>query len=169
LTFRTEVQRVQMPAKKARGRVSLRANQIGGRDPLGSTSFSEKLVNGTRQRLSTPSQRRQCGDATLWTLVTPGSLLRPFKAKTGDGMPHRASVSSRPSAVFRTIGVGEDAGQWWEISRPIEHGPRQLADRLLPLRNCIQVAHPHFPSAIRKAYQADDWTETGAFDPFTSG
>jgi hypothetical protein len=28
----------------------------------GSTSFSEKLVQGTTQRFSTPSQRRQCGD-----------------------------------------------------------------------------------------------------------
>jgi hypothetical protein len=54
-TFLTEVQRVQMPAKQASGRLSSSANQIGGRDPSGST---EKLVNGTTQRLSTPSQRR---------------------------------------------------------------------------------------------------------------
>src|SRR5580693_835837 len=45
-TFRTEVQRVQMPAKKANGRVSSKANQTGGRVPSGSTSFSEKLVHG---------------------------------------------------------------------------------------------------------------------------
>jgi hypothetical protein len=63
LTFRTEVQRVQMPAMNAKGRVSLRANRIGGREPSGSTSFSEKLVNGTRQR---PDRRMvvQCGPTT---------------------------------------------------------------------------------------------------------
>jgi hypothetical protein len=33
------------------------ANQTGGRVPSGSASFSEKLVKGTIQRLSTPSQR----------------------------------------------------------------------------------------------------------------
>jgi hypothetical protein len=59
LTLRTEVQRAQMPAKNARGRVSSGANQIGGREPLGRTSFSEKLVNGTRQRDSVRSYRRQ--------------------------------------------------------------------------------------------------------------
>jgi hypothetical protein len=59
LTFRTEVQRVQMPAKKARGRVSLSANQAGGRLPSASFSCSAKLVKGNRQRLSIPSQRRQ--------------------------------------------------------------------------------------------------------------
>src|SRR4029077_2621886 len=61
-TFRTEVQRVQMPAKKANGRVSSKANQTAGREPSGRTLFSEKLVQGTTQRFSNPSQRRQCGD-----------------------------------------------------------------------------------------------------------
>jgi hypothetical protein len=41
----------------------------------------------------------------LRTFVTPESLLRPLSANTGDGMPHRAIASSRPSALFRTIGV----------------------------------------------------------------
>src|SRR5450759_1743227 len=68
-TFRTEVQRVQMPAKKANGRVSSKANQTGGWVPFDSASFSEKLVKGTTQRLSTPSQRLQCGDLALRTLV----------------------------------------------------------------------------------------------------
>src|ERR1700730_17332131 len=103
-TFRTEVQRVQMPAKNASGRVSSNANQTGGRVPSGRASFSEKLVNGTTQRVSLPkSQRRQCGDVTLRILVTPGSQFLPFSAKMGEGMPHRAIVSSRPSGWFRTI------------------------------------------------------------------
>jgi hypothetical protein len=45
-TLRTEVQRVQMPAKNASGRVSSNANQTGGCVPSGRFSFSEKLVNG---------------------------------------------------------------------------------------------------------------------------
>src|ERR1700694_2296946 len=89
-TFRTEVQRVQMPAKKANGRVSSKANQTVGREPSGSTPFSENLVQATTQRFSIPSQRRQCGDFTLRTLVTPRSELLPFTAKTGEGKPHRA-------------------------------------------------------------------------------
>ena len=52
LTFRTEVQVAQMPAKNASGRLSSRANQTGGREPSGKVSFSAKLVNGTRQRCS---------------------------------------------------------------------------------------------------------------------
>src|SRR3954470_24882799 len=106
LTLRTDVQRVQMPAKKASGRSSLKANQTGGRLPSGSTSFSEKLVNGTTQRFSGPSQRRQCADSTLRTLVTPESLFLPTSTEAGEGMPQRARVSSRPPARLRTIGAG---------------------------------------------------------------
>ncbi len=49
--------------------------------------------------------RRQCGDLTLRILVTPGSDFLPCSAKTGDGMPHRAIINSRPSGWFRTIGA----------------------------------------------------------------
>ena len=105
-TLRTDVQRVQMPAKKASGLSSSSANQTGRFSPPGSVSYSEKLVKGTTQRDSGPSQRRQCGEETLRTLVTPGSVFRPFSAKTGDGMPQRAMASSRPSAPLRTMGAG---------------------------------------------------------------
>src|SRR5271169_2796413 len=102
LTFRTDVHRVQTPAKKASGRLSSNANHTGGREPFGKTSFSAKLVKGTMQRLSTPSHRRQWGDLTLRMLVTPGSDFRSFRAKIGDGMPQRAMVSSRtPSTAVR--------------------------------------------------------------------
>jgi hypothetical protein len=103
-TFRTEVQRVHMPAKNARGLVSSNANYTGGRFPSGKTSFSEKLVTGTTQLSSTPSQRRQCGVDTLRILVTPESLFRPFNANMGEGIPHRAIVSFLPSVPFRTMG-----------------------------------------------------------------
>src|SRR5258708_20393898 len=78
LTFLTDVQFVQSPAKKASGRVSSKANHTGGLRPSGSASFSLKLVNGTTHRCSVPSQRRQCGDLTLRMLVTPRSEFRPF-------------------------------------------------------------------------------------------
>ena len=104
LTLRTEVHLVQIPAKKASGLVSSSANQTGGREPSGSTSFSEKLVNGTTQRLSGPSQRRQWDDLVLRTFVTPGSVFFPASAIAGDGMPQRAIVNSRtPSGALRTI------------------------------------------------------------------
>src|SRR6202051_1196030 len=89
-TFRTDVHRVQIPAKQARGRVSSNANQTGGLLPSANASFSLKLVKGTTQRCSMPSQRRQCGDLTFRMLVTPVSELRPFSANTGEGMPQRA-------------------------------------------------------------------------------
>jgi hypothetical protein len=66
---------------------------------------SEKLVNGTTQRCSGPSQRRQCGDAVLRIFVTPASELRPFRANTGDGIPQRAIINSRPLGWLRTIGA----------------------------------------------------------------
>jgi hypothetical protein len=37
----------------------------------------------------------------LRILVTPKSVLRPTRYFAGVGMPHRAKVSSRPSAVLR--------------------------------------------------------------------
>ena len=52
----------QIPAKHASGRSSARANHTGGCVPSGNALFSEKLVNGTTQRCSMSSQRRQCGD-----------------------------------------------------------------------------------------------------------
>src|SRR5712672_4774271 len=87
LTFLTEVQLVQSPAKKASGRVSSKANHTGGLRPSGRASFSLKLVNGTTQRCSMPSQRGQCGDLTFRMLVIPGSDLRPFNEASGAGMP----------------------------------------------------------------------------------
>ena len=105
-TFRTEVQRVQIPAKQAMGRVVSNANHAGGLDPFGCGSGSEKLMNGTTQRFSEPSHRRQCGDFTLRMFVTPGSVLLPTRADRDEGMPHLANVSSRPSPELRTIGAG---------------------------------------------------------------
>ena len=91
--------------EEASGRPSSKANHTGGREPSGRTSFSEKDVNGTTQRFSTPSHRRQCGDDTLRMFVTPGSRFLPLRISNGEGMPQRAMTSSRPSAPLRTIGA----------------------------------------------------------------
>src|SRR5690349_21714711 len=93
-----------MPAKQVRGRSSVRANHTGGCEPSAAFSFSEKLVNGTRQRCSGDSQRRQCGEAVLRTLVTPGSTFLPFSAKAGDGMPQR--IIDRLRALSRILITG---------------------------------------------------------------
>jgi hypothetical protein len=75
----------------------------------GTSWYSEKLVIGTTQRLSTPSQRRQWGEETLRTLrmlVTPESDFRPSRNLGGVGIPHLAEASSRwPSVPTRTIGA----------------------------------------------------------------
>jgi len=61
--------------------------------PSGRASFSLKLVNGTTQRCSMPSQRRQCGDLTFPDVGHTRIRVAAFTAVLGDGMPHRAMVS----------------------------------------------------------------------------
>ena len=125
LTFRTDVQLVQMPAKQARGRPSSSANQIS---PPSALLNSLKELNGTTQRLSAPSHRAQCLLPTLRMLVVPLSgsirsnslkstvlpfacsfsalfLVASISAFDDDGIPHRAVASSRPSVPLRTIGA----------------------------------------------------------------
>src|ERR1700729_2488700 len=125
LTFRRDVQLVQMPAKQARGRVSPSANQIS---PPSALLNSLKELNGTTQRFSAPSHRVQCWLLTLRMLVVPPSgsirssslkstglplacsfsalfLVASISAFDDDGMPHRAVASSRPSLPARTIGA----------------------------------------------------------------
>jgi hypothetical protein len=58
LTFRTELQHVHSPAKKANGRLSSKASHTGERMPSGKTSLSENDEDGTTQRFSSSSQRR---------------------------------------------------------------------------------------------------------------
>jgi hypothetical protein len=105
LTFRTEVQVAHVPARKASGRDSWKANQTGGLLPSCCSSFSAKLVKGTRQRCSGPSQARQCDDVVCRMLVTPRSTFLPPRYCGGVGMPQRAMTSSRPSGPLRMIGA----------------------------------------------------------------
>jgi hypothetical protein len=81
LIFRVEVHVVQIPAKKANGLVSSSANQTAGREPFGRISFSEKLVNGTIQRFSGPSHRRQCAETAgviRWSFISKADRLATF-------------------------------------------------------------------------------------------
>src|SRR6202042_2116261 len=113
LTFRTDVQLVQMPAKHASGRVSSSANQMS---PPSALLNSLNELNGTTQRFSTPSHRVQCLLFTLRMLVVPPSgsirsnslkstglpfatnfearfLVASIRACCEDGIPHRAVAS----------------------------------------------------------------------------
>src|SRR3984957_19148254 len=87
LTFRTDVQFVQMPAKQAReGRVSSSANQMS---PPSALLNSLKELNGTTQRCSAPSHRVQCLLFTLRMLVVPpsGSIRSNCLKSTGLPFP----------------------------------------------------------------------------------
>jgi hypothetical protein len=93
----------QMPAKAVNGRSSVNANQtlsfffVSG---FGSGAYSEKLLNGTRQRFSGFSRARQCGDEVLRMLVTGGP------PNLGGGIPQRIIVSSRLVPALRTTRAG---------------------------------------------------------------
>src|SRR3984957_4571063 len=125
LTFRTDVQLVQMPAKQARGRLSSSANQMS---PPSALLNSLNELNGTTQRLSGPSHRAQCLLPTLRMLVVPPSgsirssslkstglslasifaarfLVASIRAFDDDGIPHLAVASWRPSVPLRTMGA----------------------------------------------------------------
>src|SRR6202035_5709506 len=92
LTFRTEVQLVQMPAKQARGRVSSSANQMS---PSSTLLNSLNELNGTTRRFSVPSHRVQCLLFTLRMLVVPPSgSIRSSCLKSTD-FPLACSLAAR--------------------------------------------------------------------------
>src|SRR4051795_5597304 len=98
LVPRTPFHSVQMPAKATSGRFSSMANHFGVLFGLVS-AYSQKDVNGTRQRLSGASHRRQCGDLVLrMFVVIPGNC-------GGFGMPHRIMISSSSPSFARTTGA----------------------------------------------------------------
>src|SRR3954451_16858510 len=80
-----------MPAKAVSGRSSLTANQttsfflVSG---FGSGAYSANELNGTRQRSSALSQRRQCGEVVVRIFVTGG-----YGDFGGGGMPQRIIVT----------------------------------------------------------------------------
>src|SRR5437764_14016747 len=95
---RTPIHSVQMPANATSGRVSSIANHFGVFFGLVS-AYSQKDVNGTRQRLSGPTHLRQCGELVLrMFVVMPGNW-------SGFGMPQRIILSSRSRSLTRTTGA----------------------------------------------------------------
>src|SRR5256714_14333971 len=106
LVPRTPIHSVQIPANATSGRVSSRANHFGVFFGLVS-AYSQKDVNGTRQRLSGASHLRQCGELVLrMFVVMPGNC-------GGVGTPPRIIGGSRASSFARTTGggwTGESAG-----------------------------------------------------------
>src|SRR5580704_15293751 len=90
---RSPLNSVQMPAKANSGRSSLSANQTTSFLPVagfGSGAYSEKLLAGTRQRLSGFSQPRQCGELVFRMLVTGAPPIF-----SGGGIPQRIIIISR--------------------------------------------------------------------------
>ena len=123
---------------------SSRPNQTGTFLPSGPVSYSENEVNGTMQRFAGPSQRRQCGDAVLRTLVTPGSVARPLSANTGDGMPHLAIVKLSLAVGHpddRRGIVRKNARHWREIARQVLRDPEQRPHGVLCPGELVKVAH----------------------------
>src|SRR2546423_10513206 len=95
---RTPIHSVQMPENATSGRVSSIANHFGVFFGLMS-AYSQKDVNGTRQRLSGASHLRQCGELVLRIFVVmPGNC-------GGFGMPQRIMVNSRSPPLRRTTGA----------------------------------------------------------------
>src|SRR6185437_4015572 len=92
LTFRTDIQLVQMPAKQARGRVSSSANQMS---PPSALLNSLKELNGTTQRFSVPSHRAQCLLPTFLMLVVPPSGSIRSSSLKSTGFPLASSFAAR--------------------------------------------------------------------------
>src|SRR5436305_12173937 len=98
LVPRMPIHSVQIPANATSGRVSSRANHFGVFFGLVS-AYSQKDVNGTRQRLSGPTHLRQCGELALRTFVVmPGHW-------GGCGMPQRIILSARSRSYARITGA----------------------------------------------------------------
>src|ERR1700742_4918970 len=92
LTFRTDVQLVQRPAKQTSGRDSSSANQMS---PPSALLNSLKELNGTTQRFSTPSHLVQCLEFTLRMLVVPPSGSIRSNSSKSNVLPLARILSAR--------------------------------------------------------------------------
>jgi hypothetical protein len=108
----------------------------------------EKLVNGTTQRFWIPSQRRQWRfDVT--DIGHAGIGIPAFQREDGRWhSPPRhcqlASLKLIPNDRRRV--VRKYAGERRHVAGSVSHGARQLADRLLALRQRVQVAQAESPA-----------------------
>jgi hypothetical protein len=116
LIFRTAVQRVQIPAKKASGRVSSNANQTGGCVPFGSASLSHRLDHDVSLQ---GSVRRLAGaDRNDYPAGPQGTgrpdRIRRFVARACPyvrGNPAGGVVTACSSLVTCAAGVGPGGGR----------------------------------------------------------
>src|SRR5471032_2221800 len=92
LTFRTDVQLVQIPAKQARGRVSSSANHMS---PPSALLNSLNELNGITHRFSAPSHRVQCLLFTLRMLVVPESGSFRSNSLKSTVLPLASSLDAR--------------------------------------------------------------------------
>ena len=96
--------------------------------------YSETAVAGTRQRFSTPSQRRQCGLCVLRMFVTPVS---GASWSSGTAVASACPKSAEPVRGHRACcappaQAGRDAVEVrLEGAEAVLHDLRQIADRLL--------------------------------------
>src|SRR5450432_166926 len=97
LTFRTDVQLVQIPAKQARGRVSSSANHMS---PPSALLNSLNELNGTTQRFSVPNHLVQCLLLTLRIFVVPPSGSIRSNSLKSTGVPLASSFWARFFVAF---------------------------------------------------------------------
>ena len=102
LTFRTDVQLVDMPAKHASGLVSSSANQMS--PPLALLNSLNEL-NGTTQRCSGPSQRVQCLDFFFRMLVVLESGSIQSNSSKSIVLPLACSFSARFFVASINFGI----------------------------------------------------------------
>src|SRR3954469_12228531 len=100
LTFRTDVQLVQMPAKQASGRVSSSANQMS---PPSALLNSLNELNGTTQRFSGPSHRVQCLLFTLRMLAMPPSGSIRSNSLNSTVLRLASSFTAKPGQIESSI------------------------------------------------------------------
>src|SRR5450755_2310212 len=67
---------------------------------------------------------------------------------------HRQLATLRPILNDRRRVVRKYAGERRHVARSVSHGARQLADRLLALRQRVQVAQAESPARLGRAYQS---------------
>ena len=145
LTFRTDVHRVQMPAKKASGRLSSNANHTGGRETVRQTLVLSEAGKGddaaTYDAEPSPPVGRfdvaDVGDARICLLACDGEGRRRHAPAR-----HRELAHAIPSGADDRRGVvGEDARQHRQVAREVAHGAGEVADGLLAFGDAGEIAH----------------------------
>ncbi len=144
-TFRVHVQLVQMPAKKAIGRVLSRANHTGTLRPSARRVGSLNEVKGTTQREPGPSQSSPVRAGSVadvgHALVHLFPLKREGWRRHAPSCPHQLTHAIGARADDRGRVVREGAGQRRHVAGVVPHGACEGADCVLVGRCGVEVAH----------------------------